>query len=147
MDSAPRRRSRVSSGTPWEAAVGYSRAVRVGDAIYVSGTTAMREGTLIGHGEPAVQTRQILANLAWALGQAGASLADIVRYRVYVTDIEIWPQVADELVKTFGNIRPANTLVAVSALVDPAMLVEIEADAIVGSAALVSEQPTATQPL
>ncbi len=115
--------------------MGYSRAVRVSDAIYVSGTTAMRDGVLVGHGDPAIQTRQILANLAWALDQAGASLADIVRYRVYVTDIEIWPQVADELVKVFGTIRPANTLVAVSALVDPAMLVEIEADAIVGSAA------------
>ncbi len=134
MDRPPPQRTLISSGTPGEAAVGYSRAVRVGDAVYVSGTTATRDGALVGAGDAAAQTRQILANLAWALEQAGATLADVVRYRVFVTDIGIWPQVAAELVRAFGDIRPANTLVAINGLVDPEMLVEIEADAIVGSA-------------
>ncbi len=133
-ETGPTRR-RIGSGTPYEATVGYSRAVRVGDAVFVSGTTALKDGVLVGAGDAAAQTRQILANVAWALDQAGATMADVVRCRIYVTDITVWPQVGEELGRVFAGIRPANTLVAVSALVDPAMLVEIEADAIVGSAA------------
>ncbi len=111
-----------------------------------STSPAPRDGVLVGQGEPAIQTRQILANLAWALEQAGSRLADIVRYRVYVTDIEIWPQVAKEQVKVFGDIRPANTLVAVNRLVDPAMLVEIEADAVVASAAPANDLSGSARP-
>ena len=128
-------RQQVSSGTAYEAKVGYSRALRVGDTVFVSGTTALKDGTLVGAGDAAAQTRQVLANIAWALAQAGATMEEVVPCRIHVTDIADWPAVGDELGKVFGDIRPANTLVAVSALVDPAMLVEIEVDAIVGSAA------------
>lgn len=134
MTGTPPPRQRISSRTPYEARVGYSRAVRVGPAVFVSGTTALKDGVLVGAGDAAEQTRQILANIAWALGEAGATLADVVRCRIYVTDIGVWPAVGEELGRVFGEIRPANTLVAVSALVDPAMLVEIEVDAIIGSA-------------
>ena len=134
-DQQPRpARRRISSGTTYEATVGYSRALRVGDAVFVSGTTAIKDGALVGGGDAAAQTRQVLANIAWALDQAGATMGEVVRCRIYVTDIADWPAVGDELGKVFGSIRPANTLVAVSALVDPAMLVEIEVDAIIGSA-------------
>jgi enamine deaminase RidA (YjgF/YER057c/UK114 family) len=134
METSGVRRQRISSGTPYETTVGYSRAVRVGSAVFVSGTTALKDGALVGRDNAAAQTRQILATIAWALGEAGATLADVVRYRVYLTEIAVWPEVAAELARAFADVRPANTLVAVSALVDPAMLVEIEADAIVGSA-------------
>ena len=135
METSGVPRQRISSGTPYESTVGYSRAVRVGSAVFVSGTTALKDGALVGPGDAAAQTRQILANIAWALGEAGATLADVVRYRVYLTEIAVWPVVAAELARAFAAVRPANTLIAVNALVDPAMLVEIEADAIVGSAA------------
>lgn len=127
-------RQRVYSGTPWEQSVGYCRATRVGEMVFVSGTTAMKEGQLVGLGDAAAQTRQILATIEWALHQAGATMADVVRYRVYLTDISTWPQVAAELSKVFGTVHPTSTLVAVSALINPDLLVEIEADAIVGSA-------------
>ena len=123
----------ISSGTAFEVAVGYSRAVRVGNAVYVSGTTAMRDGQLVGHGDAAAQTRQILTNISWALTQAGATMEDVVRCRIYVTDISQWQAIGAELVQVFGDIRPANTLVEVSALIDPAMLLEIDADAVVGA--------------
>ncbi len=135
MTSTSGQRLRISSGTPYEATVGYSRAVRVGSSVFVSGTTALKDGKLVGPNDAAAQTRQILENIAWALGQAGATMADVVRCRIYVTDIAVWPEVGTQLGDIFREIRPANTLVAVSALVDPAMLVEIEADAIIGSAA------------
>ena len=135
MTSTSGQRLRISSGTPYEATVGYSRAVRVGSSVFVSGTTALKDGKLVGPNDAAAQTRQILENIAWALGQAGATMADVVRCRIYVTDIAVWPDVGTQLGDIFREIRPANTLVAVSALVDPAMLVEIEADAIVGSGA------------
>ena len=144
MEGTRSPRQRVSSGTAYEARVGYSRAVRVGASVFVSGTTALRDGVLVGAGDAAAQTRQILGNIAWALGQAGASLADVVRCRIYVTDIAVWPEVGDELGRAFGEIRPANTLVAVSALVDPAMLVEIEVDAIVGSASPLTREDATT---
>jgi enamine deaminase RidA (YjgF/YER057c/UK114 family) len=127
--NAPRQN--ISSGTPWEEKVGYSRAVRVGNQVFISGTTAMKDGQLVGAGDAGAQTRQILANIDWALRQAGATFADVVRYRVYLTDISVWPQVAEALAETFAEIRPANTLIAIAGLVMPEMLVEIEADAIV----------------
>lgn len=126
-------RQRIYSGTPYEQQVGYARATRVGDSVMVSGTTAMQNGQLVGKGDPATQTRQILANISLALDQAGSSIDEVVRYRTYLTRIEDWTEVAPVLSETFGTIHPSNTLVAVAALVDPDMLVEIEADAIVGS--------------
>ena len=129
-------RQRISSGSAYEANVGYSRAVRVGDAVFVSGTTAIQDGRIVGEGDAAAQTRHILGIIARALEEAGSGLADVVRCRVYVTDIDHWQAVADELSRAFADIRPANTLVAVSDLVDPDMLVEIEVDDIIGSAAV-----------
>ncbi len=136
MPSVPLGRQRISSGSAYEANVGYSRAVRVGNAVFVSGTTAIQDGSIVGEGDAAAQTRHILGIIAAALEQAGASLADVVRCRIYVTDIDVWQAVAAELSQAFADIRPANTLVAVSDLVDPDMLVEIEVDALIGSAAI-----------
>lgn len=131
-------RIRISSGTPWEELVGYSRATVVGNSVFVSGTTAIRQGKLVGLNDPAAQTRQILQNMSTALQEAGSGLDDIVRYRIYLTRIDDWSEIATVLSETFAEIRPCNTLVAVAALVDPDMLVEIEADAIIGSASRVT---------
>ena len=125
-------RRTVSTGTRWEPIVGYSRAIRVGALVFVSGTTATDEGgEVVGVGDAYEQTRRILANIASALGRVDARLSDVVRTRMYVTDIGCWEEVGRAHGETFGEIRPATSMVEVAALIHPDMLVEIEAVAIV----------------
>ena len=125
----------VSSGAPWEAKVGYSRGVRVGEHIAISGTTAVgADGQLVGPGDAYAQAKRCLEIIAAALAEAGSSVDDVVRTRMYVTRIEDWEAVGRAHGEVFASIRPASTLVGVAQLIDPEMLVEIEVDAIVGSA-------------
>ena len=126
------RRQNITSGAPWEPIVGYSRAVRVGPHVQVAGTTAVdAEGKVVGEGDPYAQTVQILKIVEAALAQAGATLADVVRTRVFTTDISRWQEIGRAHGEFFRDVRPAATMVEVSRLIAPEILVEIEVDAIV----------------
>jgi enamine deaminase RidA (YjgF/YER057c/UK114 family) len=128
---SPARRN-VASGTPWEPVVGYSRAVRVGPHVHISGTTATDEsGAVVGVGNAGAQMRQALHNLVSALERAGATVRDVVRTRIFVTDIDEWQAIGEAHGEVFGGVRPATSMVEVRRLIHPDMLVEIEADAYV----------------
>jgi enamine deaminase RidA (YjgF/YER057c/UK114 family) len=127
--------TRLGSGSPYEGIVGYSRVVVRGDAAWVSGTTSIVDGAVVHPGDAGAQTRQALRIVTEALERAGFALADVVRTRMFVTDISRWEEVGRAHGEVFGDVRPATTMVQVAALIDPEMLVEIEADAVRGGTA------------
>jgi enamine deaminase RidA (YjgF/YER057c/UK114 family) len=118
---------RLSSAAPWEAVVGYSRAVAAGDHVWVTGCTSTIDGEVVHNGDPYAQTMQAIRNIGWALEQLGASLDDVVRTRIFVTDISRWEEFGRAHGEVFGQTMPATSMVEVSALIDPQMLVEVEA--------------------
>lgn len=124
-------RQNISGTSPWEARVGYSRAVRVGNTVHVASTTATRDSVVVGVGDAYTQTRVALEIIQGALAEAGARLEDVVRTRLFVTDISRWEEIGRAHGEVFGEIRPASTMVQVSALIDPAHLVKIEAEAVI----------------
>lgn len=127
-------RQNISTGTPWERVVGYSRAVRIGDHVWVCGTTASNEnGEVMGVGDPYEQTVYIFRKIERALNEAGATMADVVRTRMFVVDISQWEEIGRAHGEFFREIRPASTMVEVSKLIDPNHLIEIEVDAYLGA--------------
>jgi enamine deaminase RidA (YjgF/YER057c/UK114 family) len=130
------QRVNVSSGAEWEPIIGYSRAVKLGNIVHVSGTTGTKDGVLVGEDDVHAQAVQALENIAHALRAAGATIKDVVRTRIYMTNILEWEAVGRAHGRFFGEVRPATTMVEVSRLIGPKMLVEIEAEAILGAASI-----------
>lgn len=127
-------RKNISSGAPWEKTVGYSRAVKVGKQVFVAGTTAHdKDGNVIGGDDAYLQTKRVLEIIMAALEEAGADIRDVVRSRIFITNIDDWEAVGKAHGEVFGDIRPAATMLEISKLIDPRMLVEIEVDAIIGA--------------